>query len=175
MCINHAKIDMRCVTQTKAIRRGCGHTMLNWRHVVYEAHCPRQLTSRKIRNHAQSVYRIPRNTGILGDRPISSLKHTRRRRGTLPGGNADPLSITVYRIYMTQATLYPVPPCCFCEESLEDVDLEPVRASTNCKEREPGNVHCHGNDSQRLQNSIPKQAAGEERRETVSMGRVHKV
>jgi len=103
--------------------------------------CPRQLTGRgedfgrrlTCRNHTQDVYQIPRNTGILA----SSLK-TPGNRGTPTRGNADSLSIMIYRIHMTQAPLYPVPPCCFCEECLEDVHLEPVRASTK------GNVDSRG-------------------------------
>ena len=101
-------------------------------------HFEHRARGQKIKNHAQDVYQIPRNIGILGDRPISSLKHTRGSRRTPTSGNADSLSIRVYCIHMTQATLYPVPPCCFCEESLEDVHLEPVRASTKGKEESQG-------------------------------------
>ena len=142
----YSALRVACMLTQKVIRRSCGHTTLDWRRVVDEAHYPRQLTSRgdhfenrdrrrKIRNHAQDVYQTPRNTGILGDRPISSLKHARGSRGTPTSGNTDSLMAYYKGISHTHdTTLYPVPSCCFCEESLEDVHLEPVQASTKCKE-----------------------------------------
>ena len=79
------------------------------------------------------ICQIPHNTEILGISSISSLKHTLGSRSTPTTSNADSLGIRIYRRHMTQASLYPVPPCCFCEERLEDVHLEPVRASTKGK------------------------------------------
>ena len=67
---------------------------------------------------------------IFGSFPTALQKYTLGSRSKPANSNRNSRCI---RVYCIQVPLYPVPPCCFCEERLEDVHLEPVRASTKGK------------------------------------------